>query len=388
MLAACIFWACLSLVGWTYVGYPLLARWWLRGAAQPGAPMVRADGGPASGGAPPQVTVVVAAHNEEACIGERIDNLLAQEYDADRLEVLVGSDGSSDGTAQVVASRASPRVRLLDFPVNRGKASVLNDLVAQSRGEITVFTDANTVFAPGTVAALVRPFADPAVGAVCGELLLERAGGGSNRDHDYWDVERRLKAFESARGGLLGANGGVYAIRTRLYEPLPAATICDDFVVAMNIAQGGHRLVYEAAAIAREAIPTDMAEEFRRRVRIGMGNYQALFGYPQYLLRAPMVRRFTYLSHKVLRWLVPQLLLVELACCALLPGTGYRAFLWLQLAGMAVLAGAFLLRRRLGARNPLGKLLHVAVLNAAFALAFLRYIRGNAGGTWRRTARA
>lgn len=378
-----VFWLCTALVAWSYLGYPLFARWWLHACKPPVQAPIASPTGQL-----PMVSVVVAAHNEEECIAARLDNLLAQDYDPARLEILVGSDGSTDGTAAIVASRQSGRVRLLDFSVNRGKASVLNDLLAQARGEITVFTDANTVFEHGAVSALVRPFADPGVGAVCGELLLvPRAGAGSNRDHQYWNVERRLKAFESAVGGLLGANGGVYAIRTRLYQPLLPTTICDDFVVAMNVAQGGHRLVYEPAAVASEVAPGDMADEFRRRVRIGMGNYQILFGCPQYLAQAPLVRQFTYLSHKVLRWLAPQLLLLELACCALLDGAGYRAWFWLQLGGLGALAATYRLRRRLGEGNPVGKLLYVALLNAAFAVGFARYLGGRAGGTWRRTAR-
>src|SRR5690606_32634509 len=162
--------------------------------------------------------------------------------------------------------------------------------------------DANTFFDREALRHLVMHFDDPQIGGVSGELRLNRSGG-DNQDGVYWRIEQFLKLRESRIGGLLGANGAIYAIRRSLWQPLAADTICDDFCVAMNVAAAGRTLVYEPAAFAREDTPDSITEEFRRRVRIGIGNFQALFRHPEYLLRTSMGTRFAYFSHKVLRWI-------------------------------------------------------------------------------------
>ncbi|HSN71991.1 MAG TPA: glycosyltransferase family 2 protein, partial [Steroidobacteraceae bacterium] len=291
-----LFWSSVLMVAYTYAIYPVLMllmgqRRSSEGAVQD-ATVADRDW--------PDVDVVIAAYNEESHIVERLTNLLDQHYPAHRLRVLVGSDGSSDATVELARSVGSDRVFVQAFG-RRGKASVLNDLVARATAPIIVLSDANTAFDRDAIRWLVRAFDDPAVGAVVGELRL-LAADGDNRDSTYWNVERRLKEAESRIGGLLGANGAIYALRRELYEPLPPDTIVDDFVVGMRIAAAGHRVVYEPRAFAIEDTPSGMDSEFRRRIRIGTGNYQAFFRYPQFLTRTSWGTRFTYLSHKVLRW--------------------------------------------------------------------------------------
>ena len=317
LVLAFVFWTCLALLVHSYALFPLALRVLARGAG-PGEPPA------APAASAPRVTVIVSAYNEEAHIESRIRNVLEQDYPAERLSVRVGSDGSADRTAALATALAGPRVHVHPFAVNRGKASVLNDLVAASGdADILVFTDANTRFAPDAVRRLVEAMA-PGVGAACGELVLEKPGRGGNQDHAYWSFERRLKAAESDVGGLVGANGGIYAIRRELYEPIPPDTICDDFVISMRIASAGHGLVYAPAAVAYEDTPSDPMVEFHRRVRIGIGNYQALFEYPQFLGKSPVMLRFTYFSHKVLRWFTPHLLLCMLLTSILLAGAAWR----------------------------------------------------------------
>lgn len=386
-----------ALLAWAYVLYPLLILRIGRRRAATSALSRSPACSPAAPDAPaappaPRVAVLVAAWNESAHIGARVRNLLGQEYPQDRLTVLIGSDGSSDDT--VAVARAAARgcgatVRVLEFAQNRGKASVLNDLAAQADADVLVFSDANTEFEPDTLRRLVAAFADPLVGAACGELLLRPAGSGGNQDHAYWNVERRLKAAESNIGGLLGANGAVYAIRRPLFRRLAADTICDDFVIAMNVAAAGWKTVYCADARAHEQTPHDEASEFHRRVRIGIGNFQALFRHPEYLLRAPWALRFTYLSHKVLRWFTPLWLLCLLIGSGMLREQPVMSLLFgLQLAGYAAALLVYLTRRAL--RWPAawrGGMLFL-VLNAAFVVALLRYASGAYRGSWRRTVRA
>ena len=376
------FWASLALVGYTYVVYPLVMARFGRAALHDAAEDVAS----ADDAELPRIDVVIAAYNEEAHVVARLRNLLEQDYPADRLRVLLGSDGSSDATVERARSLGSDRIEVHEF-ARRGKASVLNDLMSRASAPIVVLSDANTAFDRDAIRRLVHAFAEPTVGAVVGELRL-LAASGDNEDSTYWNVERRLKAAESRIGGLLGANGAIYALRRELYEPLPPDTIVDDFVVAMRIAAAGYRVVYEPRAIAIEDTPPGMDVEFRRRIRIGTGNYQAFFRYPEFLTRTSWVTRFTYLSHKVLRWFTPHLLLVAFVCSAALASQPvYRVLCALQVAGYAGAVIAFLLRERVTLPRIVRVPVFLLALNAAFAAAFWRYLSGVQGGTWSRTAR-
>ncbi len=337
----------------------------------------------------PSIAVIIAAHNEEAHITARIRNLLVLDYPAERMHIHAGSDGSSDRTGELLAAFDDPRVHGIVFPHNRGKASVLNDLVARADQEILVFSDANTQFGSAAARALVAHFADPRVGCVSGELRLARAGG-DNQDSLYWRVEQFLKFHEAGIGGLLGANGAIYAIRRELWQPLRADTICDDFCVGMNVAAAGWRLVYEPAAWAEEDTPETITDEYRRRVRIGIGNFQALVRHPGYLWRTSIGTAFAYFSHKVLRWIAPHLLVIGLVGSLLL-GLGSRSWFYfglLQLAGY--LAAAALWRVSRDGRS-IPRMLRIPVflfaLNWAFLIASARYASGRYSGSWRRTRR-
>jgi cellulose synthase/poly-beta-1,6-N-acetylglucosamine synthase-like glycosyltransferase len=334
-----------------------------------------------------RVAVVIAAFNEERHILQRVENLLQQSYPADRLTIYVGSDGSTDGTNALLQSIASARVLVSCFAANRGKSSVLNDLVAQTSEPLVIFTDANTEFAPLAVAELVRRFRESTVGCVCGELRL-RQSSGDNQDSMFWRVEQFLKKSEAGLDALLGANGAIYAIRRELYTPLPGDTIVDDFIIAMRIKSTGWRLVYEPLAVAFEETPAGIDDEFKRRLRIGIGNYQALFRYPEFFWNNGIATKFSYFSHKVLRWLTPHLLLVALVCSALLSGNPvYRWLLGLQVCGYGLAALLYSTRRVIRLRGPVASIVYLLTLNAAFGVSFLIYLSGKGKGTWKRTAR-
>lgn len=337
----------------------------------------------------PSVSVLISAFNEEACIRERIDNLLQVDYPADRLEILIGSDGSRDRTAAIMAQFDDPRLHCLPFADNRGKASVLNELASRARHPILVFSDANTLFERDALKVLVRHFEDPVVGGVSGELRLSGRGG-DNQDGLYWRTEQLLKFHENRIGGLLGANGAIYGIRRSLWTPLAPDTLCDDFCVAMGVAASGSRLVYEPAARAHEEMPQRIAEEYTRRVRIGIGNFQSLVRHPEYLLRTGAATGFAYFSHKILRWLSPHLLIVGLLASLVLAlqSPAWLAFAMVQLLGYALAAMAWALTRR---SYPLPGLVRIPAflfaLNWAFLVASLRFLGSRSTGTWARTAR-
>lgn len=338
----------------------------------------------------PQVAIVISAYNEERHLAERIENLLALDYPADRWHAYIGSDGSRDATAEILARYADrPQIRGFAFEQNRGKANVLNDLVSRTDAPLVAFSDANTFFRPDALKRLVAGFDDPRVGGVSGELRL-RGVGGDNQDSLYWRVEQFLKFFEARIGALLGANGAIYAIRRSLWKPLAPDTICDDFCVAMNVAAAGQRLQYEPRAWAEEDTPEAIAEEFKRRVRIGIGNFQALVRHPEYLLRTGTATAFAYVSHKVLRWTAPHLLILAMVGSAVL---ALQSPFWAValLAQVVAYAGAALAWRLTGRGVKLPKLVTLAAflfaLNWAFLVASWRYATGSFSGSWGRTSR-
>ena len=318
----------------------------------------------------------------------QLENLRTLDYPAP-VGIYIGSDGSKDRTAVILQAAAGAQVRVFLFAQNRGKASVLNDLLAAVAEPVVVFTDANTRLERKALRLLVSHFDNSRVGAVCGELLLRSAGSGDNVDGIYWRVERLLKAAESRLGVLLGANGGIYAIRRECYVPIRPDTVIDDFCIAMTIAAGGHQLVYEPEARATEDAPPQIRDEFGRRVRIGIGNYQAFFRHPEYLFGTGVAMGFAYFSHKVLRWFTPHLILLALlANYALIAHAFYRALWFVQLAAYAICLLLYLLGPKMTMPRLLRLPVFLVAMNAAFAIGFYRYVIGQYSGTWTRTKRA
>lgn len=382
MMLEVVFWVSLGLLLASYIAYPLGLALAMTVRRRPPTDMCA--------GAEPDfssVAVVIAAHDEEVHIQARVRNLLDQNYPGDRLHIYIGSDGSTDRTVALLQEFQTPRLHVFPFAKRRGKACVLNDVIAQVTQPIIVLSDANVTFDVNAVAALVRRLQRPRTGAVCGELILKRSSG-DNQDSTYWRFERFLKSAAGSMDALLGANGAIYAIRRDLFEPLPPDTIIDDFVLPMRIASRGWRLVYEPEARAWEDTPDRIEDEFRRRLRIGIGNYQALFRYPQFLLRGSPLRATCYLFHKVLRWFGPHLLLCMLITSALLanrPPFGVLLAIQCLIYGGLLIANP--LRKRLALPRWVLILMLFATVNVAFGVAFWRYLTSSTAGQWTRTDR-
>ena len=237
-----LFWTCVGLAVYTYLGYPCLIA--LVARLRPRAVRRRA--------AEPRVAVVVAAWNEADVIARRLDNLLALDYQPDRLSILIGSDGSDDGTAQVLRECRDPRVVACIFPERRGKPAVLNDLVERAReagAEILVLGDARQAFAPDAVRELVSNFSDPSVGSVSGELVFRDGSGASARGVGaYWRYELFLRRCEATVDSMLGATGAIYAIRAPLFPRLPTDIVLDDMYVPLSAVAKGHRAILDGEA--------------------------------------------------------------------------------------------------------------------------------------------
>jgi cellulose synthase/poly-beta-1,6-N-acetylglucosamine synthase-like glycosyltransferase len=382
MLAICL-WACLGGVLYAYLLYPVVV-WCLarRFGKQQRAQSRAADEWPS-------VSLVIAAYNEAAVIEERILNTLALDYPADKLEILIASDGSSDATPEIVRRYEDRGVRLLDFQQRRGKASVLNSALPEARGDIVLLSDANTMFDPDAVRQLVRWFCDPRVGAVCGRLVLVDPRTGGNVDGLYWKYETFLKKCEGRLGALLGTNGAIYALRKELYVPIPANTIVDDFVIPLLAKlRHGCEIVYECGAVAREETAPNVGCEFRRRTRIGAGGFQSI-GLLWKLLdpRRGWVA-YTFLSHKILRWVCPFFLLGALATNLLLwPQPFYRGLLAAQLAFYQLSFLITLVPSRVRLLKPLRLTTMFTSMNLALFLGFCRWLRGTQKSAWQRTPR-
>ena len=299
----------------------------------------------------PSVSLLIAAYNEAAVIGAKIQNALTLDYPIQQLEIVVASDGSTDATAQVVRSfaegKARGRLRLLEFPKNRGKVATLNDAVPHLTGEIVAFSDASSMLARDSVRRLVQYFADPLVGGVSGVyrvLNKDQARLGGQEDF-YWKYETFLKVQEAKLGGFTGAHGSLYAVRREQY-PFPAAnTINDDFIIPMRIRQRGYRIAYEPGAVAYEE--AHEMEGFARRVRITAGNIEQLREIRSLLWPPQPVNLFCLLSHKAGRLLVPlAMVLLAIANVMLWRDPVYRWLLWGQVLfyGLAALGALVTLK--------------------------------------------
>lgn len=342
MTWALLFWGCVAAVFWAYAGYPLLAAVLASKLGQT----------PRSGESCPPLTVVIAARDEEARIGARIADVLAQDYPAGALHVLVVSDGSRDGTARAAAD-ADPRVSVLVLADNVGKAAALNAAMAMVATDLVAFTDVRQRYAPGALRALVAPFADPRVGAVSGELVIDEPDGSATRAVGlYWRMEKRLRADEARLRWLHGVTGAVHALRRALYRPMPAGTILDDMWLPLHAAFAGHWVWMARDAVAHDIASTDAREEFARKLRTLAGNWQLLARLPVLLVPGANPLFFAWWSHKFLRLLVPWALLLALAASAQAPGPLYRVALVAQVAGYG-LAALGLWLPRLAARVPL-----------------------------------
>ena len=372
------FWLAVALIIYSYAGFSLLviavAR--LRNRRVQQKPVT------------PRVSLIIPVWNEEKAIAERLENALALDYPSDRLEIIVASDGSDDDTHRIVSGYAPQGVRLLSFP-RRGKIYALKDAVAKSTGEILVFSDANSMYKREALRMLVRNFADPEVGGVCGNqiyLKARQADTTSEGEGLYWSFDKWLKSLESLTGSIVSAHGAIYAIRRELYQPPASAAVTDDFAISTAVIEQGRRLVFEPEAIAYEEPTPSASLEFGRKVRIMTRGLRGV------LLRRRLLNPFRYgfyslelFSHKVLRRLVPFFLLVLLAASWILSGTGRFYFavavaqtLFYLLAG----AGYLLRRRQIGRLKFFYVPFFYCLANAAAFIAVIRLLRGKRVEFW------
>ncbi len=351
---------CLAVVFYAYVGYWLYLRAFARRRPVAAAPME------------PTISVVIAARNEARNLADKLNNLAELEYPAHLLQVIVVSDGSTDTTAEVLARFSHVEAVLL--PESGGKALALNEGARRATGDLLFMMDARQRMDRDAVRRLVSPFSDPAVGAVSGELLLESADGTPSGEAlgIYWKIEKAVRRMESESGSVIGVTGAIYMVRRELYQPLPPGLILDDLLVPMQVVRQGRRVLFQPAAIARDRIFAEPGKEFQRKVRTLTGNLQILQAAP-WLLSWENPVLFRYLSHKLLRLLVPFLLLGMLVASAVSASPVMHLLFVLQLLFFALaLAGTVLPQARQW--RALSIPATFTMLNVAAAMAFYKFL--------------
>lgn len=338
----------------------------------------------------PSISIIISAHDEGRIILEKIENCKKLDYPKDKLEILIGSDGSTDNTIKLASESGVGYIKVFDFKERRGKVNVLKDLAGKAKGKILVFSDANTIYQPDAIKHLVKYFIDKRIGCVCGRLKLKSPNGSEEGEYEglYWRYESFIKSMEGELGVLLGANGGIYAVRKDLFPDIPSGTIIEDFVIPMTILEKGYRVIYEKKALAFEESSKTISDERKRKIRLGAGAYQALF------MTLPMLNifkglpSFAYWSHKVIRWLVPFFMIaIFVLNMFLLKNDLYRIIYLMQVIGYSMaLLGWF--SNRIGLHSKLLFLAYYFVaMNLSLFLGFFRFISGQQKVTWQRVAR-
>ncbi len=385
-----LFWASAFIVIYAYVGYGLvlfvLVRLRRLAKGERLAPKVPED-------EYPTLTLVVAAYNEADLMAIKIENTLALDYPADKLSRLFVTDGSTDGTPEVV--QRYPEIELMHAPERKGKINAIHRAMRRVEAEIVVFTDANTFLNRDALSLIARHYQDPTVGAVSGEkrVRFEENADATAGEGLYWRYESTLKKWDSELHSVVGAAGELFSVRRSLYEPVAADTILDDFMISMQIAERGYRIVYEPAAYATELSSENIGEELKRKIRIAAGGIQSILRLPQAAnpLKNPLLS-FQYISHRVLRWTVaPFLMLLALVANLAVVADSGEAFYLVTLGAQVLFYGMALAGWFLENRKVKSKIFFVpyyfCMMNYAVVMGIKRYFMGQQSAAWDKSIR-
>ena len=327
-----IFWLSLFLIIYTYVGYPSLLFIWSKIALKKvnkKNPVLT-----------PLVSVVIAVRNEEKYIEKRILNLLNQDYPIDKMEIIIVSDGSLDASSKIVKNylyknakiklfdgRTAPKIRLIELKESKGKPNALNIAIQEAVGDFIILTDARQQFCQNVIMELISNFNDESVGCVSGELKFYEGKDFSNVSLGmYWEYEKWIRKMEGEIHSVVGATGAIYAIRKKLFYPIPQETLIDDVLIPMNIVLQGYRTVFDKNAVAYDIKSKNHNKEKRRKIRTLVGNYQILKLKPDLLKYNKNPIFFRFISHKLIRLFVPHLFLMTIAASFMLNGALYKLY--------------------------------------------------------------
>jgi cellulose synthase/poly-beta-1,6-N-acetylglucosamine synthase-like glycosyltransferase len=381
-----IFWSSLLLIIYTYLLFPATLQLLARNQ--------RTDKDQDHPEERPLVSVLIAAYNEKEVISNKIESIIHGEYPMGKLEILVGSDASTDGTNQELSKLAEAHTIVYPefFEKRTGKPGVINHLVNRARGEILIITDANVLLDTQTIQAVVSRFRDQRVGLVDTMMVNThlKKDGISKQERFYISREVRIKHHESLIwGSMMGPFGGCYAVRKKLFKPVPDNFLVDDFFINMSVLQQGYKCISNLDAKVFEDVSNDLWEEFRRKKRISAGNFQNLAFFGGMIFSGPPGVPFCFFSHKVIRWMVPFLVMVTLGSSLFLGKYWilYRILAILHGAVLAVPLLDLLLRIFKIHALPLRFISHFVLMNLALLAGFLKYLGGIKSNVWQPTRR-
>ena len=340
----------------------------------------------------PDVSMVISAYNEEKVIEKKIGNFLEIDYPEKKIQLLIGSDGSNDGTNEILKRYEGERIKISLYEQRKGKTAVLNNLIPQAEGSIIIFSDADTFYKPDAVKKIVRHFADKNTGAVCGRLILsnpdEKNVGGWG-EKIYWVYENKIKQIEGIIKTTIGATGGIYAIRKSLFSKVPEnKNIACDFFTPVKIAGSGFDVIYEGEAKAAEKTAMSIRKEFSRKIRIGVQNFQVIPMLVPYLNPLRGFIAFGLWSHKIIRWFTPFLLIALFVINVLLADNPfYKAVLILQAVFLIFTLIGFILQFFRKKMFIFSAPFYYITINAALFIAFFKSIFTTQKPTWETSER-
>jgi cellulose synthase/poly-beta-1,6-N-acetylglucosamine synthase-like glycosyltransferase len=389
------FWLMIFTVFYSYIGYGLLIYFLTRARRWMGVNrMQHVTGTPEE----PEVTLFIAAYNERDVAEDKMRNILELDYPREKMRILWVTDGSDDGTPELVSQYDG--VTVLHQPERNGKIGAMNRGMKYVTTPIVVFCDANTMLSTSAIRRIVALFRDPRVGCVSGEkriLSRERDSAAGAGEGLYWKYESTLKRLDAELYSVAGAAGELFAIRTMLYREMERDTLLDDFVISLRVAQQGFTIQYDPEAYAIEAPSENVKEELKRKIRISAGGLQSVFRL-RALLNIFKYRTlsFQYFSHRVLRWTLAPLFLLLLipAGCALAMAEGifgfglYSTLWWLQVLFYTSALAGWYLEERLVRVRMLFVPYYFFIMNLSVFLGFGRLIRGSQSVNWARARRS
>jgi cellulose synthase/poly-beta-1,6-N-acetylglucosamine synthase-like glycosyltransferase len=342
----------------------------------------------------PFVSIIMAVHNEEEVISEKIQSIYNTVYPEDRIELLVGSDGSSDRTNDILEEFSDGHGSFLftAFQERRGKPAVINELKERARGSILIMTDAQVIFTRDTIFELVKHYKNEQIGLVGANIMNKRIdmSGISYQEWSFMSREIRLKYHEGkVWGTMIGAYGACYSIREDYFTSVPEGYSVDDFYITMKVLERKKKCILEMKAIGFENVPNRLSEEFRRKIRIATGNFQNLKTFYKLLWPPYKGVAFSFFSHKVLRWLGPFFLLLLLVANIILAFAHplYRLLLIVQ--GLLIISPIIdFLLRKIGLHIVILRFItHFYSMNLALLAGFLKFIKGTETNVWQPTRR-
>lgn len=338
------------------------------------------------------VSVLISAFNEEKVIEQRIENLAAQNYDFSQVEVLVGSDNSSDKTDEILTELCKKYnwLKLFSYKQRGGKAGVLNKLIGEAKNNIIVFTDANTDFDKEVFNNLVKYFNDDKIGGVCGKLILKSENFEDNEESRYWSYETIIKKSEGKLGVSIAANGGIFAIRRELYTEIPTKSgVTDDLFISLKVLSKGFKFAYSDEALAYESTAKSLTEEMQRKIRFSATNFQTLISCRELLFNKNLLLSYAFWSHKVIRWMLPLFLLLIFTSNFLLIGNSkfFEIVFYIQISFYSFAFIGYILSKLKLSFLIFTLPYYFYLSNYALVKGFIKFLKGQNSVIWESTKR-